>query len=170
MNIFLVGYRGSGKTTVAAALAQQLNWNWLDADVELERRQGKTIKEIFATQGELPFRDYESAILADLAKMQRHILALGGGVVLREQNRQLLKAHGQTVWLQAPAEVLWQRIQGDVTTAARRPNLTAHGGIEEIRTLLAQREPLYTAVADAAIAADQPPSEIARQIISAFKL
>jgi shikimate kinase len=170
MNIFLVGYRGSGKTTVAAALAETLNCEWRDADAELERRQGKTIKEIFADEGETAFRDYEAAVLADLVKQNRQVLALGGGVVLREENRQLLKSHGKVVWLQAPAEVLWGRIQGDATTAARRPNLTAHGGIDEIRTLLAAREPIYAAVADVSVAANQPPDAIAREIIAELNL
>jgi shikimate kinase len=169
MNIFLVGYRGSGKTTVAAALAEQLAWKWLDADAELEREQGKTIKEIFAEEGEGAFRDYESAVLAELARLEQHVLALGGGVVLREENRKLLKSRGKIVWLQAPAELLWERIQADATTAERRPNLTAQGGIAEIRTLLAAREPLYGAVADVTVAADHSPEAIARQIIAELK-
>jgi shikimate kinase len=170
MNIFLVGYRGSGKTTVAAALAEALGWHWLDADAELERRQGKTIKEIFAEQGEGAFRDFESQTLADLAHLDQHVLALGGGAVLRETNRQLLKSHGKVIWLKAPAELLWERIQGDATTAARRPNLTAQGGIAEIRTLLAAREPIYAAVADITVAANRPPATIAREIIAAIGL
>lgn len=169
MNIFLVGYRGSGKTTVAATLAEMLGWKWLDADAELERRQGQTIKEIFAGQGEGAFRDYEAGILADLAQLDQHVLALGGGVVLREANRELLKTRGKVVWLQAPAEVLWERIQADATTAERRPNLTAQGGIGEIRTLLAAREPLYAAVSDVTIAANHSPEAIARQIIAELK-
>lgn len=170
MNIFLVGYRGSGKTTVAAALADGLGWQWLDADAELERRQGKTIKEIFAEQGEAAFRDFESETLADLAKLDQHVLALGGGVILREANRQLLKSHGKVIWLEAPADVLWERIQGDATTAARRPNLTAQGGIAEIRTLLAAREPIYAAIADITVAANRPPGIIARDIITKLEL
>lgn len=170
MNIFLVGYRGSGKTTVAAALAEMLGWKWLDADAELERRQGKTIKEIFAAQCEGAFRDYEAAVLNDLARLEQHVLALGGGVVLREENRKLLKSRGKVVWLQAPAEVLWERIQADATTAERRPNLTAQGGIAEIRTLLAAREPMYAEVADVTIAAHQRPETIAREIIAELKL
>jgi shikimate kinase len=170
MNIFLVGYRGSGKTTVAAALAEQLGWNWVDADAELERKQGKTIKQIFANEGEAAFREYEAAVLTELAAGDGTIAALGGGVVLREANRHLLKKRGKVVWLKAPAEVLLERIQGDATTAERRPNLTGQGGIEEIRTLLAQREPLYTAVADLQAQADRPPAEVANTIIDELNL
>src|SRR5262245_66283601 len=96
MNIFLIGYRGSGKTTVAAEMSAQLGWPWHDADAELERRAGKTIKQIFAEQGEPAFRDLESTVLADLLIGDRQIAALGGGVVLREENRRLLASHGKT--------------------------------------------------------------------------
>src|SRR5436190_19410550 len=101
MNLFLIGYRGSGKTTVAAALAQRLGWPWIDADVELERRAGRSIKEIFATEGEAGFRDRESATLANLAQRDGWIVALGGGAVLREQNRQAIAGRGKVVWLRA---------------------------------------------------------------------
>jgi shikimate kinase len=166
MNLFLIGYRGSGKTTVAAVLAEQLAWSWIDADAELERRAARTIKQIFAEQGELAFRDLESAVLQDLAAHQNHVLALGGGIVLRPENRRLLKDRGKTVWLQASPEALLNRIDNDVTTADRRPNLTGQGGLAEIRTLLAERTPLYAECADLAIDAEtKSPAEIARQII-----
>ena len=171
VNVFLIGYRGSGKTTVAAALAERLGWPWIDADAELERRAGKTIKQIFADQGELAFRDLESAVLSDLVKLDRNIMALGGGVVLRESNRRLLAGRGEVVWLQASPEMLLQRISGDATTAERRPNLTGQGGLAEIRTLLAERTPIYAACADLTIDAERRSvNEIARQIIEELQL
>jgi len=170
MNIFLVGYRGSGKTTVAAKLAERLRWDWVDADAELEKQHAKTIKQIFAEGGEAAFRDYEADILQQIASQDRRIVALGGGVVLREANRNLLKDCGKVVWLKASAEVLFERIMADVTTAERRPNLTAQGGIAEIRTLLAQREPLYATVADLKVAADRPPAKIAETILDELGL
>jgi shikimate kinase len=171
MNVFLIGYRGSGKTTVAAALAQRLNWPWIDADAELERRAGKTIKQIFSEQGEKAFRDFESAVLADLVKLDRHIVALGGGAILREANRRLIAGCGRVVWLQASPEVLKARIGGDATTAERRPNLTGQGGLAEIRTLLAERTPLYASCADLTVDAESKSAdEIARQIIGELQL
>ena len=171
MNVFLIGYRGSGKTTVAEALAKLLRWPWRDADAELERRAGKTIKEIFAASGEKAFRDLESAVLCDLAALDRHVIALGGGVVLREQNRVLLRQRGKVVWLTAAPETLFSRISADATTAARRPDLTAHGGLDEIRSLLAQRTPLYSASADLTVNADRlNPDEIAGKIVAALAL
>lgn len=166
MNLFLIGYRGSGKTTVAAVLAEQIGWPWIDADTELERRAAMTIKQIFAEQGEPAFRDLESTVLQDLAARQSHVVALGGGIVLRPENRRVLKDRGKTVWLQASPEALLRRIGDDPTTSDRRPNLTGQGGLVEIRTLLDERTPLYAECADLTIdAEDKSPAEIARQII-----
>lgn len=138
--LFLIGYRGTGKTSVARELSTLLARPWVDADAVLEERAGQTIREVFATEGEASFRDRESAVIRDLANFDG-IVATGGGVVLRPENRDVL-ACGHVVWLTAPADVIWRRIQTDATTAARRPNL-AQGGLEEIESLLAIREPLY---------------------------
>src|SRR5262245_39434407 len=113
MNIFLIGYRGSGKTTVAAALGQRLGWPWIDADAELERQAGKSIKEIFAEGGEASFRDLESTVLSKLVARERHVVALGGGAILREANRALLRGRGKIVWLTAAPETLFARISAD---------------------------------------------------------
>lgn len=144
--IFLIGYRGAGKTTVARLLAQKLGGAWLDADAVLEERAGKSIRQIFADDGETVFRDLESAILRELSGLENHVIATGGGVVLREENRACLK-NGIVAWLKAPAEVLWQRMQQDATTSERRPNL-AQGGLAEIEAMLRVREPLYEACSD----------------------
>ena len=171
MNVFLVGYRGSGKSTIAAALAERLGWPWLDADAELELRAGMTIKQIFDEQGEKGFRDLESAVVADLAGGDRQIIALGGGAVLRDENRGALADRGKIVWLKASPESLLARIEADTTTAARRPNLTSLGGLAEIRKLLAERTPLYESCADLMIDTEnKSPAEIARQIIERLKL
>src|SRR5688500_9284949 len=97
MNLFLIGYRGSGKTTVAAELAPRLGWKWLDADDEVERRAGRTIKDIFAASGEQAFRDLEAAVIADMAKLSDRVIALGGGAVLRDDNRQAIRSSGKVV-------------------------------------------------------------------------
>jgi shikimate kinase len=168
MNLFLLGYRGCGKTTVAQCLATELGWSWCDADVELERRAGRSIKEIFATDGESAFRDLEAAVLADLAAGERQVVALGGGVVVRDTNRQLLLQQPAVVWLRALPETLWERIQADPTTAERRPNLTATGGLEEIRKLLAERNPWYQACSRGIVDTDgKSPAEIAKEVLGA---
>ena len=141
--LFLIGYRGTGKSTVGMRLARRLKWDWLDADNELERRAGRTIKDIFAADGEPMFRQLEREVLVDLLSRQRLVLSTGGGCVMNADTRRDLLAAGPVVWLRASVETIASRILHDKTTKARRPNLTATGGIDEIRTLLAQREPLY---------------------------
>src|SRR6516225_5630423 len=96
-NLFLVGYRGTGKTTVARLLAARLGWEWVDADAVLEGRYGRSIRRIFADEGEAGFRDKEAAVLVDLCRGRRQVVATGGGVVLRPENRARLRAAGRLV-------------------------------------------------------------------------
>jgi shikimate kinase len=164
--IFLIGYRGSGKTTVAQMLATQLGWEWVDADALLEKREGRTIQQIFASEGETAFREKEAALLSELAERLRCVVATGGGVVLREDNRSRMRSSGRCVWLTADANTLWQRLAADTSTAQRRPNLTM-GGLAEIEDLLKQREPLYRACADLTVdTTGRKPEEITRAILS----
>lgn len=166
MNLFLIGYRGSGKTTVARIVAEKLGWDWKDADIELETQAGRTIQDIFATSGESAFRDLEEKTLQDLAAGNQQVLALGGGVILRENNRAILARRGKTVWLQAPADILFERISSDPTTGQRRPDLTPQGGLAEVEQLLALRNPLYEQAADLIIETqNQSPSQIADRIV-----
>jgi shikimate kinase len=165
MNVFLIGYRGCGKTTVARHLAAHLGWPWVDADEAIETRAGKSIKQIFAEGGEEAFRDLESAIVAELAAGDQQVVSLGGGAVLRAENRAALAGRGLVVWLQALPESLAARIAADATTAERRPNLTSQGGIDEIRTLLDKRAPLYAELADLVVETDRlSPEGVAERI------
>jgi shikimate kinase len=150
MLLFLIGYRGSGKTTVGRLVAGRLGWAFVDADSLLEERHGRTIRDVFAAEGEAGFREKEASVLADLCTRTETVIATGGGIVLREENRNLLKQHGVVVWLTADPATLLARIHADPSTAERRPNL-AGGGLEEIERLLAVREPLYRACADAVV-------------------
>ena len=159
MNLVLIGYRGTGKSTIAQRLALALAWDWIDADVELELRAGASIATIFAEQGEPAFRDLESQVLADLATRHHTVIAAGGGVVLRPANREVLRRLGQIVWLRADADTIAQRLAADDTTHQRRPNLTAGGGRAEIEQLLAAREPLYAATAHVTVDTTNLPSD-----------
>lgn len=143
MNIFLIGYRCTGKTTVGRALARRLGMEFIDADDYLVEKAGKTIREIFSEDGEPAFRDLEAAVVADLCRRERLVLAAGGGAPMRPESREAMRASGKVVWLKAQPETIQARMAGDATTEARRPNLTDKGGLEEIVGLLARREPIY---------------------------
>jgi shikimate kinase len=162
--VFLVGPRGSGKTTVARLLAAELGWAWVDADVLLEARAGLSIRDIFAAEGEAGFRRREADMLAELCALESHVIATGGGVVLRAENRALLKRSGVVVWLTGDIDTLWGRITADATTAARRPTLTV-GGRAEVAELVAAREPLYRECADVVIdTTGRSPGEIVEAV------
>jgi shikimate kinase len=128
---------------VARALADQIGFDWVDADDEVERHAGKTIAEIFADDGEPTFRDLEAEVVKDLSGRPKSVIALGGGAVLREANRAAIRADGVVVWLTASVDTIAQRLSADEATASRRPNLTAGGGRSEIEAVLAAREPIY---------------------------
>lgn len=166
--LFLIGPRGSGKSTVARLLAERLQMAWLDADAVLESRAGTTIRELFATEGEAGFRQREADLLAELCRLDRHVIATGGGVVLRPENRRQLRDAGFVVWLTADVDTLWQRIAGDQTTAGRRPNLTT-GGRAEVAQIVAARAPLYRECAHWTVdSTDRSPEEIVAAILAAL--
>jgi shikimate kinase len=167
--IFLIGYRGSGKSTVGRLLAARLGWAFVDADEILESRTGRSIADIFATDGEPAFRALEAAVLNYLAKMDQHIIACGGGVILRDENRQRLRTSGHCVWLTGDSATLVHRVESDPSTNARRPALTALPGPAEVETLLHEREPLYRDVAHCVVATDgRSPDEVVSSILSTW--
>jgi shikimate kinase len=146
-NVFLIGYRGTGKTTIAPVLAEKLGYTWVDADRALEERCGRSVRTIFAEEGEAGFRDKEGALLEELGTNVGQVIATGGGIILREANRQLLRKTGRAIWLTADAPTIWQRLQTDPATAEQRPNLSV-GGLAEIEAMLRIRGPLYAGLAD----------------------
>ena len=148
MQIVLMGARGCGKTTVGRLVASRLSVEFVDIDDVIVARAGKTIRQIFAADGEPAFRDIESAALADALRwLDGRVLSLGGGTVLRESNRDLLaRSSAYRYYLRCDPEQLHTRIVADPNTAANRPALTKLGGsVEEVRELSAIREPLYRA-------------------------
>ena len=167
MFITLIGFRGTGKSTLAPRLASKLNFDWIDADVELENSTGRSIREIFATSGEPEFRRLEREVLVRLLGRDRLVLAAGGGAVLNEATRHDFRQAGPVVWLQASIETIARRILRDGSTAPHRPNLTATGGIDEIRSLVAQREPWYRECSTITVVTEGSSIEtLAQRIIS----
>ena len=169
--VALIGYRGTGKTTVAQQLALRSGYDWVDADVEVELRAGKSIAAIFADEGEDAFRDIEAAVVAELCGRERVVIALGGGAILRAESREAIAKCQAVVWLQASVETISERIDGDESTAARRPNLTNAPRRREIEQVLAERTPIYRGCATLEVDTDgKAPAEIAGEIAAALGL
>ena len=169
-NIFLTGYRATGKTSVAQLVADQLGLEAIDADVFLESEARMTIAEIFEAEGEQGFRERESSVVHQLAQRDELVVALGGGAIVCEENRRAIQGRGVTVWLTASPEIIFDRMSTDPLTGKRRPNLTATGGLQEIQQLLEQRNPLYQEVADFSVDTEQmTPAEVAGEIIAKLR-
>lgn len=167
----LIGYRGTGKSTVARLLARRLGCPWCDADEVLEAKLGRSIASLVEDRGENAFRDEEAAVLVDLARSFSGVLATGGGAVLRPANRALLAAAGRPiVWLTATPDTVRRRLAADPTTQQRRPSLTAPGvgdPLAEVAAVLEQREPLYRSLADHVVDTSAlEPEDVVTEIVS----
>jgi shikimate kinase len=153
--LVLIGYRGTGKSTVGRILAERTGRRFLDADREIEARSGRSIRSLFAESGEPAFRDWEERTLAELvAEAPGSVLATGGGAVLRETNRRRLRDFGFVAWLTAEPAELTRRLEADRSGLADRPALTAAGTLDEIARVLADRTPVYQGLADAIVPTD----------------
>jgi len=138
-HLWLLGLSGSGKSTVGPRLAQALGLPWLDTDAEIVRESGKSIPEIFAQEGEEAFREKESAVLAKVAAGPASVIACGGGIVLRETNRQTMASTGLRIYLQADPATLIRRLR----SSRNRPLLSGKSLEETLAAQLAQRAPGY---------------------------
>lgn len=143
MALTFIGARGSGKSAVGAAVAARLGWPFADADAEVERRAGRTIREVFAADGEPAFREMERQVMAELLGHERLVVAAGGGAVLSAETRERMRRSGPVVYLRVGPATAEQRIMACGTTADRRPALTALPPRAEIEAVMAAREPLY---------------------------
>lgn len=167
VGLVLVGYRGTGKSTVGRLLAARTGRAFVDVDDEIVARAGKTIRAIFADSGEPAFRDIEEAVVRDLAAANPGaILGTGGGTILREANRRALRSFGLVAWLRAEASELARRIEADAASRETRPSLTGKGVLEEISEVLTIRTPLYQEVAHVIVDAQAAEAEgVADQIL-----
>ncbi|MDD5276008.1 MAG: shikimate kinase AroK [Methylovulum sp.] len=143
-NIYLVGLMGAGKTTIGRQLARTLKLPFYDSDKAIEERTGVDIPTIFEFEGEEGFRDREQKMIQQLTQMRGIVLATGGGAILREENRNLLKENGFIVYLQCSVERILERTRRDT----QRPLLQTENPKERIEHLFLQREPLYLSCAD----------------------
>jgi shikimate kinase len=168
--IALIGFRGTGKSTVGRILAARLDRTFLDSDLEVEARSGRSITQLFAEEGEPAFREWEERTLAELmAASPDAIVATGGGAVLREANRRRIRRFGFVAWLTAPPLELARRIEADLLQCDKRPPLTSAGTLNEIAQVLSARTPLYEELADVVIdTAERTPNEVATVIMGSW--
>lgn len=157
MIVYLVGMPGSGKSTVGPELARRLGVPFVELDAEIEGAAGRTVSEIFETEGEPGFRAREADALVAASRQDPSVVSCGGGVVLEPANRVTLRATGETVFLSVPLEVLKQRVR----PAEDRP-LIRHD--EDLERLLREREPLYREFSAHTVDASGSPEEVAASI------
>lgn len=150
-NVVLIGYMGSGKSTVGKILREKTDWLLLDSDVEIEKEQNKKISDIFKEQGEDTFRNMESEYLDKLAKMDESIiLSTGGGMPMRKENADRMKKVGLVIYLRATAETIYGRLKDDT----QRPLLQTGDKLTIITEMLERRNPVYESAADIIIDTD----------------
>lgn len=149
-NIYLIGFMGSGKSTIAAELARKYGRRVIETDGVIEERAGMPIREIFASRGEEAFRRMETDLLRELSGTGDLVISCGGGMALRPENSSLMKQNGRVVLLTARPETILERVKD----STERPILNGHMNAEYIADLMAEREPAYRAAADFAVETD----------------
>ena len=166
-NIILIGYMGCGKTTVGKNLARITGYTFTDTDEMIEKQQGRSISDIFATDGEVAFREMETKLLEQLIreKSTQLVISTGGGMPLREENRTLLAELGTIIYLQTKPKTVYDRIKDDT----KRPLLQCENPLVRIQEMLAVRGPIYESTTKHIIQVDElRQSEIAELIQERF--
>lgn len=160
-NIYLIGMMGSGKTSTARELAALLKLPLVDLDADLARKSEHTIAEIFKNSGEEIFRDMEANLLTEQAKRNNCVVATGGGVVLRRQNRELMRATGLVIFLETSLDVLWDRVSKE----KGRPLLEDFDPKLKLMSLLRMRQPFYDDCAEMRVITDgKTAKQVAEEI------
>ena len=166
-NVFLIGFMGSGKSTIASYLAENYGMEIIDMDQLIVEREGMAIPDIFAQKGELYFRDVETSLLIEIQGEQNKVVSCGGGVVLRDENVQAMKKSGQVVLLNAKPDTILERVKDD----DNRPLLWGNKNVQFIHDMMEKRQPKYEAAADLVIHTDgKSADEICKEIISKVKI
>ncbi len=167
--IILIGFRCTGKTTIGKELAKKLNWNFIDLDEKIQKREGKSIKEIVKEKGWDYFREIEKKEMKNFKNLKNVIIALGGGSVIHQEEMKNLSDKSLVVWLYSSPEIILKRIKEDKKTDFQRPPLKNTNLEEEIETVLKERNPLYEKFSQLKIDTDKKSiKEITEIIIKEF--
>lgn len=159
-NIVLIGFMGSGKSTISVKLSYRLHITLEDTDKWIEKKEGRSISDIFARDGEDYFRQVEGNCIRSLLKENAyHVISTGGGMPVRKENRPLLNKLGHVIYLKAAPGTIWERLANDTT----RPLLQCDNPQEKIKMLIEERDPYYREAADSIITVDGKDTE---QILS----
>jgi len=153
-NLFLIGYRCTGKSSVGKLLSAKLDWPFIDTDSLVVSENGMSINEIVDTYGWETFRKMEHAVVKEVCVLDRRVVATGGGIVLNEANVSLMKKSGKIIWLRASSETIKVRMVQDQASETLRPALTSTDSISEIKETLAERAPLYQHAMDFSVDTD----------------
>lgn len=165
-HVVLIGYRGCGKSTIGALVASALSVPFVDTDELIASDAGMSIADLFASEGESGFRDREARVIRHVTSGGAAVISVGGGAVLRADNLSCLKGNGVVIWLTVSAEILQSRIVADRSSVQARPPLTSVGGLDEIREILAMREPLYRESAEVTFSSEgRSPEQVARDVV-----
>jgi shikimate kinase len=165
-NLALVGFMGTGKSTIGRIAAEQLQFGFVDTDHWIETQLGRSIQDIFANEGEAAFRQYEKQALEGLSQQRNLVIAAGGGLVMDPANLASLKAHSLVICLWASPETIWERVK----TQTHRPLLQAPDPLAKIRELLAARSSAYKQADVLIDSGFRSPREAAQQIIHQFHI
>ncbi|SCY22369.1 shikimate kinase AroL [Desulfoluna spongiiphila] len=169
-NIYLTGYRCTGKTTVGRILAERMHRHVVDTDGFIVGYAGASVDEIVKRDGWEGFRKLERFALRQVADGEKAVVATGGGIVLSPENRRLMRGSGVVIWLKARVHTLARRMAADEATATQRPSLTGARVEDEIASVLAERDPLYREAAHVTIETDgMSPDEVAEEILRQVK-
>lgn len=159
---YIIGPRGSGKTTIGKQLADHKSFQFVDTDKLIVERAGMSIAQIVEQHGWEYFRHLESEVLKSISQ-QNVIVSTGGGIILSEENQQVMRENGTVIYLSAKPEVLAARLAAE-PQADQRPSLTGKSMLEEIEEVISQREPLYRAAAHHVVNAELPIDVIIGQL------
>ncbi|MDA3971779.1 MAG: shikimate kinase AroL [Desulfobulbaceae bacterium] len=169
VNIILIGYRATGKTTVGRLLADRLGFSFVDVDQAIEQQEGRCIADMVQQHGWDYFRQREKEMLVELADQKNHVIATGGGAILHQDIWPSLKQSGLVIWLKADIQTICRRLANDAVSDSQRPSLTGEDIQQEVSPVLRERTPLYETSSHLTLDATDAAEDIITQVMKYLK-